>query len=280
MTEDDFLRTTRASYDAVAGDYAERFRDELTAKPLDRAMLAGFAELVRAAGAGPVADVGCGTGRVTAHLNGLGLSVFGIDLSPQMIAVARQAYPGLRFDVGSMLALGLPDGVLGGILAWYSTIHIPQDRLPEVFAEFHRVLAPGGHVLLAFQAGDGTLHLTEALGHAISLDFHRRQPDRVAGLLGQAGLVVRARLLREPDDERRLPGADPAGLRAGPQTGQSQRRSPSPRYVIGMSTLTGSSTSKNDLNRALQDPRYSTRATVIAASPAVRSRLAAPPDPR
>ena len=200
MIDDDFLGTTRASYDAVAGDYAERFRDELTAKPLDRAMLAGFAELVRAAGAGPVADVGCGTGRVTAHLNGLGLSVFGVDLSPQMIAVARQTHPGLRFEVGSMLALDLPDGVLGGVLAWYSTIHVPQMRLPEVFAEFHRVLAPGGYVQLAFQAGEGTLHLTEALGRAISLDFHRRQPDHVAGLLGQAGLVVRARLLREPDD--------------------------------------------------------------------------------
>jgi SAM-dependent methyltransferase len=105
VTEDDFLRTTRASYDAVAGGYAERFRDELTAKPLDRAMLAGFAELVRGTGAGLVADVGCGTGRVTAYLSGLGLSVFGIDLSPQMIAAARRAHPGLRFDVGSMLAL-------------------------------------------------------------------------------------------------------------------------------------------------------------------------------
>lgn len=200
VTEPDFLCTTRASYDAVAADYAERFRDELTARPLDRAMLAGFAELVQAAGAGPVADIGCGTGRVTAHLNGLGLPVFGVDLSPQMVAVARRAHPGLRFEVGSMLALDLPDGTLGGILAWYSIIHIPQERLPEVFAEFHRVLAPGGHVQLAFQVGDEPLRLTEALGHTISLDFHRRQPDRVAGLLSQAGLVMRAQLLREPDD--------------------------------------------------------------------------------
>ncbi len=201
MTEPDFVRATRASYDAVAVDYAERFRGELVARPLDRAMLAGFAELVQAAGAGPVADIGCGTGRVTAYLNDLGLSVSGVDLSPQMIAVARQAHPGLRFDVGSMLALGLPDSALGGIMAWYSIIHIPEDRLPDVFAEFHRVLAPGGRVLLAFQAGDELLRLTEALGQAISLDFHRRQPDRVAGLLSQAGLVVRARLLREPDDD-------------------------------------------------------------------------------
>ncbi|MEY9965231.1 ubiquinone/menaquinone biosynthesis C-methylase UbiE [Streptacidiphilus sp. MAP12-16] len=181
-------------------------------------MLAGFAELVQAAGAGPVADIGCGTGRVTAHLNTLGLRVFGVDLSPQMIAVAREAHPGLRFDVGSMLALDLPDAAVDGIVAWYSTIHIPQERLPDVFAEFHRVLAPGGQLQLAFQVGDEPLHLTEALGHAVSLDFHRRQPADVAELLSRAGLPVRARLLREPGRPGRLHRADRAGLPAGPQT--------------------------------------------------------------
>ena len=95
VTEPGFLRATRASYDAVAAGYSGHFRDELAARPLDRAMLAGFAELVRTAGAGPVADIGCGTGRVTAHLNDLGLSVFGVDLSPQMVAVARRSHPGL-----------------------------------------------------------------------------------------------------------------------------------------------------------------------------------------
>jgi hypothetical protein len=48
VTEAEFLRTTRASYDAVAEGYAGRFRDELDARPLDRAVLAAFAELVRA----------------------------------------------------------------------------------------------------------------------------------------------------------------------------------------------------------------------------------------
>lgn len=200
MTEQDFLRTTRAFYDAVATDYAERFRDQLAGKPLDRALLAGFAELVQAAGTGPVADLGSGPGRVTAHLKALGLTVFGVDLSPQMVALARRAHPGLRFDEGSMTALDLPDGALGGIVAWYSIIHTPQERLPEVFAEFNRVLAPGGYVLLAFQVGDEPLHLAQPFGHAVSLDFHRRQPDRVAELLRQSGLAVHARLLREPDE--------------------------------------------------------------------------------
>jgi ubiquinone/menaquinone biosynthesis C-methylase UbiE len=209
MTEPDFLRDTRASYDAVATGYAERFGDELNARPLDRAMLAGFAERVLAAGGGPVADVGCGTGRVTAFLDGLGLRAFGIDLSPGMIEVARRSYPGLRFEVGSMLALDLPDASLGGLLAWYSVIHVPDERVPEAFAEFCRVLAPGGLVLLGFQAGDDSLHLTQALGQPVALDFRRRRPEWVAERLGQAGLHVRARLLREPDDDGDFPEREP-----------------------------------------------------------------------
>jgi ubiquinone/menaquinone biosynthesis C-methylase UbiE len=209
MTEPDFLRDTRASYDAVATGYAERFGAELNARPLDRAMLAGFAERVLAAGGGPVADVGCGTGRVTAFLDGLGLRAFGIDLSPGMIEVARRSYPGLRFEVGSMLALDLPDASLGGLLAWYSVIHVPDGRVPEAFAEFCRVLAPGGLVLLGFQAGDDSLHLTQALGQPVALDFRRRRPEWVAERLGQAGLQVRARLLREPDDDGDFPEREP-----------------------------------------------------------------------
>jgi SAM-dependent methyltransferase len=74
----------------------------------------------------------------------LRVDVFGIDLSPAMIALARLRYPGLRFEVGSMSGLDIPDGSLGGVLASSSIIHLPWERRADVFSEFHRVLAPGG----------------------------------------------------------------------------------------------------------------------------------------
>ncbi|MFG2553698.1 class I SAM-dependent methyltransferase [Streptomyces sp. NPDC048581] len=203
----DFLAATRTSYDAIAPAYAEAFSDwPVDSHPLDRSLVTAFADLARDHFPAPVADLGSGPGSVTAHLHALGIPVFGVDLSPRMVALARRAHPELRFHVGSMTSLDLPDDTLGGILALYSIIHIPTEHLAATFAEFHRVLVPGGHVLLAFQAGrpdDGDeehLHLAERFGHEISLDYFWRTPDTVAAHLAKADLQLQARVLREPVD--------------------------------------------------------------------------------
>ncbi|GAB3727968.1 class I SAM-dependent methyltransferase [Nocardiopsis nanhaiensis] len=186
---------TAHAYDAVAARYAEFARDELDTLPLDRAVLAAFAEIVRDTGTGPVADLGCGPGRVAAHLRALGLDVFGVDLSPVMIDLARESYPDLRFEVGSMDALDLADGGLDGIVSWYSVIHTPPPDLPAHLAEFRRVLAPGGHLLLAFFESEG--EPATAFDHAVATAY-RWPVDELAGLLGEAGFVEVGRMLREP----------------------------------------------------------------------------------
>jgi len=197
VIETPHLVATRASYDTVAESYAELLRPDDRRWVLELPLLGAFVELV---GAGrPVADVGCGPGRVTALLDGLGVAAFGVDLSPRMVEIARRTYPGLRFDVGSMTALDLADGELGGILAWWSIFHTPPDELPVVFGEFHRTLAPGGHVLMGFHVGDEHLRPERAYGHPVSYEAYRLRPERVAELVGAAGLVVTTRLLWEAD---------------------------------------------------------------------------------
>ena len=199
MTDLDFLDTTREGYDLTATEYAERFHHQLQDRPLDRAMLTGFAGL-----AGPdaiIADVGCGTGATSRMLSDIGMDVVGIDLSPNMIATARRLNPGLHFQVGSMTSLDFEDGLFDGICAWYSVIHIPDELLPRVFSEFHRVLRPDGVALVAFQVGDQPRTFKEMFGEQVSLTFYRRQPDTVALLLDEAGLEPYAGLVREPNDD-------------------------------------------------------------------------------
>ncbi|MCH5676645.1 class I SAM-dependent methyltransferase [Streptomyces gilvus] len=197
-TETGFLSETKVFYDAIAEDYAALFQEELKDRPLERAILGVFAELVE--GEGPVADLGCGPGRTTGRLAALGLDVYGLDLSESMLAIARRENPGLRFEQGSMLDLDLPDGSLAGASCWYSSIHTPVDRLPALFAEFHRVLAPGAPLLVAFQAGDRHRHYDRAFGHDVSLTFQRRQPDVMAALLTDAGFALHSRTVREADE--------------------------------------------------------------------------------
>lgn len=214
MIEPDFVTATRAAYDTVAASYAETLRGHLATEPFDRAMLDAFASLVGAGAgaepvvaAGPVVEVGCGPGRITGYLRDRGLDIAGIDLSPAMIDVARAAHPGIAFTVGSMIALDLPDGSLAGLVAWYSIIHTPPELLPGVFAEFRRVLRPGGHLLLAFQVGDERVRVDHAYGHPVDVDAYRLPPDHIAALLTAASFTVDARLVRAPRQDEKRPQA-------------------------------------------------------------------------
>lgn len=211
VNEPSYLTNTRDSYDTVASTYADLLRDELDRKPVDRAMLAIFAELAHTNGGGRIADLGCGPGRVTAHLAKLGLDAFGVDLSPAMIDVAQRSYPELSFTQGQLTELALDDAAVAGIVAWYSIIHTPPEHLGDVFAEFARVLTPGGLLLLAFQSGDERVHITHAYDHDLSLHAWRLGPTHIRSLLTDTGFTINTETLRAPSDREKTPLSTDSG---------------------------------------------------------------------
>jgi SAM-dependent methyltransferase len=204
MSEPDPL-TARTAYDAVAALYADQFKDTLDDRPVERGLLAAFAEKVRQAPTGPVADLGCGPGHIAAHLRGLGLPVLGVDQSAEMLAVGRARYPGVRFALSSITRLGLADNSCSGVLSRSSVIHLPPELLPSALTEFARVLAPGGWLLLSFSATDGPEPPYERYDHRVAAAY-RWWPDHVASLLQTVRVTETARLVEnpEPDDRRQF----------------------------------------------------------------------------
>jgi len=191
----------RESYDSVARTYAAQLASELSGKPLDRHLLNRFAEEVR--GRGLVADLGCGPGHVARYLHDQGVTMIGIDLSPQMIEEARRLNPELEFKVGDMRKLSLPDASSVGVIAFYSIVHLAPDELPAIMAELRRVLMPGGLILVAFHIGRDVVHVDELFGEPVNLDFRFYVPADVIDALRATGLVVIEQVEREP-----YPGAE------------------------------------------------------------------------
>ncbi len=196
MAQADHVAAARAVYDASGEDYVKFVGTEISAAtegPIDRALLVAFAELVAAAPGALVADVGCGPGRAAAFLAAQGLEVVGVDVSPVMLAAARSAHPEIRFEEGRLDGLPIPEGSLAGVVCWYSIIYTPPGHLDEVFAEVARVLTPGGHVMVAFQAGTGQPERRpDAHGTGLPLTSYRHAVDDVARRLAAAGLEVRS----------------------------------------------------------------------------------------
>lgn len=184
------------SYDRVATEYTAQIANELAGKPLDRALLNAFAEQVGTLR--PICDLGCGPGHVAAFLAAAGATVTGIDLSSGMITHARQRYPALTFQQGDMRSLAVPDATFGGIIAFYSIIHLTPSELLPTFQEWWRVLGQAGRVLVAFHSGDSVVHLDAWWEQPVDLDFHFLQPEAVAATLQQAQFTIEAIVRRAP----------------------------------------------------------------------------------
>lgn len=198
------LDVVRDSYDRVADNYVDMVAatslGDIRLQPWLRAPMDVFADAV--SGLGPVLDVGCGPGTVTAYLADLGVNVSGVDLSPRMIEHARRLHPECDFSVGSSTDLDLAEASLGGVLGWWSLFNLPRDVLPHVLSSFARALMPTGQIIIGTHVGDEDILRTEAYGGvSVRWTTYQWQPDQLRKLVEQAGLRPVAELRLAADGQ-------------------------------------------------------------------------------
>lgn len=105
-----------------------------------------------AGGLSRVLETACGTGRVTAHLRSSlpeGVQLIATDLNPDMIATAKKIVPlaGIHWQVADAQALPFADNYFDVLVSQFGLMFMPDK--PRALAEAHRVLAPGGRLLLS-----------------------------------------------------------------------------------------------------------------------------------
>jgi ubiquinone/menaquinone biosynthesis C-methylase UbiE len=114
-----------------------------------------------------VLDAPCGHGRIARRLAAAGLDVTGVDSSASFISLARAepVDPDARvaYVEGDLRRLPLP-GPFDAVVCWFSSFgYHADDECRQILAEFHRVLRPGGTVLIETMHHDGVVrHFTAA----------------------------------------------------------------------------------------------------------------------
>ncbi|BCJ27205.1 class I SAM-dependent methyltransferase [Actinocatenispora sera] len=104
-------------------------------------------EILAALPVGTALDAACGTGRHAGYLAGLGHRVIGVDANARMLAVAEAKLPELDLRRGPLEALPLDADSVDLVVCALALCHAPD--LAAVFAEFARVLRPGGHLVVS-----------------------------------------------------------------------------------------------------------------------------------
>jgi ubiquinone/menaquinone biosynthesis C-methylase UbiE len=174
----------RSTYDRVAGKYETRFLDELEGKPRDRELLERFALST----GDPVVEIGCGPGQIGAFVRARGRHVVGVDLSEAMANLARS-----RLDAAltaDMRSLPFSTGQVGGLLAFYSIIHLPRLDVGRALVEFHRVLRPGGRILLSAHEGHNEVERDEFLEERVPFIATMFELDELVATMTAAGFDV------------------------------------------------------------------------------------------
>jgi SAM-dependent methyltransferase len=93
-------------------------------------------------------DVGCGTGTVSRHLVAEVRQLYGVDVSKEMIAIARDSVPGAHFEWYDGTVLPFDDNSVDVVITVCVLHHVSPPLRPDFISELHRVTRHNGLIVL------------------------------------------------------------------------------------------------------------------------------------
>jgi ubiquinone/menaquinone biosynthesis C-methylase UbiE len=146
IMEDETTKNVESAYSNIVQDYGVKVKSH----DLDHRYIERFLSLFSAGQ--KILDIGAGTGTISNEMqSNHQLDVTAIDLSKEMVNLAKKNYPNLKIIRMDLRKLEFPDNSFDGAFANYSLIHVPETNIPQTLNEIARILKPRGHFYLALQ---------------------------------------------------------------------------------------------------------------------------------
>ena len=177
-------------YGKIAKQYAKEFQS-----PSD--YIAEFLRMV--AKNGRILDAGCGPGIDTKYISSRGYTSVAIDLSDEMIDLAKERFPGIDFRVGDIRKLDFRPNSFDGVVVAFSLIHIPKADIAGLLKKLHGFLKPNGMIYIAVQEGKSQeTFVTEPLKPEEKMFLNVFSSDEIEGIVKEAGFSILKERRREP----------------------------------------------------------------------------------
>lgn len=184
-------------YNDIVQEYTEEFFDDKS----DEKYIDQFLQSLKGKN---VLDAGCGNGRDCKYINQKGFKVKGIDLSKEMLVIAKKMAPKVDFEVMDITNITYSDNSYDGIISNCSFFHIPVEELPKTLNSFSKILKPNGKLLLILQEGLGEAMIEEPFRKGVYIYINYFSVKQISELLLKHGFEIDSILKEESPNDLEL----------------------------------------------------------------------------
>ncbi len=150
-----------------------------------------------------VLDIGCGVGNLTKYILDKGFNVDGIDLSEEMLNIAKSKYDDINFLQMNMKDIIL-DKKYDGIMLAYSLFHLTKQEVLEVLPKYYSLLNNNGKMLLILQSGKGEQVIDEPLKNGLKMFINYYSLEEIREVLEDNNFKILYTDLKKPESEFEL----------------------------------------------------------------------------